>query len=334
MRRGSIGGERGKMPRGHSTFVRMAGAIAMAGAILVAAAAPGAAQGKKNGNGSGEGDGFPEVPGDDIFGFTSTTDTGDKGEKGFANELNGFRGKRIGNYQVLSNKMEFSYTPAEDWWVAASGFIANHRINGVAGDHSIHGAATIPDINRTQFEGFSAEVQYRVIKRSASNPFALAVAIEPAYAFIDLGTGQKSEGYGAAFKVLADAVIVKDFLFWGANIVWAPIRSQDIEDRSIWLSTSASQLSAALTFQLSKNLFAGVELRQMAAYGGSFFNERVGYANYLGPTLLWKITDKIAFNATWQPQISGRSIDSPTLRYDLDNFERAQFRFKLVVAWD
>jgi hypothetical protein len=311
-RAGACGGRR---------FARFSSSVALGAAFLLAAAINVAAQGKKN----GDDDGFPEVPGDDIFGFTSTTDTGDKGEKGFANELNGFRGKRIGSYQVLSNKMEFSYTPAEDWWVAASGFISNHRI---------HGNPDILDISKTQFEGFTAEVQYRLIKRSASNPFALAVAIEPAYAFVDLGTGQKSEGYGAAFKILADAVIVKDFLFWGANIVWAPIRSQDIEDRSIWLSSSASQLSAALTFQLSKNLFAGVELRQMAAYGGSFFNERVGYANYFGPTLLWKITDKIAFNATWQPQISGRSIDNPDLRYDLDNFERAQFRFKLAVAWD
>ena len=28
----------------------------------------------------------------------------------------------------------------------------------------------------------------------------------------------------------------------------------------------------------------------------------------------------------------GRSADNPTLRYDLDNFERAQFRFKLAVG--
>lgn len=275
------------------------------------------------GSGTENGNGFPQVPGDDIFGFTSTTDTGEKGDIGVANELNGFRGKRVGGYSVLSNKIEFGYTLAEDWWVAASGFISNHRI---------HGNPDILDIGKTQFEGVTAEVQYRVIKRSASNPFALAIAAEPAYAFVDLGTGQRSEGYGAAFKILADAVIVPDRIFWAANVIWAPVRLQDIEDRNIWLSASASQLSTALTFQLSKTLFVGAEIRQMAAYAGSFFNERVGYANYLGPTLLWRITDKIAFNATWQPQISGRSIDNPDLRYDLDNFERAQFRFKLAVT--
>jgi hypothetical protein len=73
---------------------------------------------------------------------------------------------------------------------------------------------------------------------------------------------------------------------------------------------------------------------QFAAYGGSFFNERTGYAYYLGPTLLWKITDKIAFNTTWQPQIAGRSVDNPGLTYDLDTFTRAQFRFKLAFQLD
>lgn len=295
---------------------------------LVLGAAPDAAHAQaknsKNGKDNAKQDdhGFPEVPGDDIFGFTSTTDTGNKGDRGFANELTGFHGRRDGSYNVLSNKMEFSYTPAEDWWVAASGFISNHRIRGVSG---------IADNQITHFDGISAEVQFRVIKRSASNPFALAVAVEPAYAFSDLTTGQKANGYGAAFKILADAVIVPDKLFWGANVVWLPVRSQNIEDRSIWLSTSASQLSAALTWQLSPHLFVGVEARQMASYDGTFFNERMGYASYVGPTLLWKMTDKVAFNTTWQPQVAGRSIHHPALRYDLDHFERAQFRFKLAM---
>jgi hypothetical protein len=280
------------------------------------------AQASAKNDGRIEGNAIPEVPGDDIFGFTSTTDTGEKGDIGFANELTGFGGRRGGSYTALSNKMEFSYTPAEDWWVAASGFVSYNYVNGV------------PDflnINTTQFEGFSTEIQYRVIKRTASNPFALAVAVEPAYAFTDLSTGRKSDAYGAAFKLLMDAVVVPDRVFWAANIVWAPVRSQDIDDRSVWTTSSASQLSTAVTFQLSQSLFIGAEIMQFAAYNGSFFNERSGYAYYLGPTLLWKITDKVVFNTTWQPQIAGRSSDNPDLPYELDTFTRSQFRFKLAV---
>jgi hypothetical protein len=308
----------------HGRFGRTRVLITLTLAAAVSAALPAAAdaQTKKN-NGTQDSNAVPEVPGDDIFGFTSTTDTGDKGDAGFANELTGFGGKRGGSFTALSNKMEFSYTPAEDWWVAASAFVSYDRIKGVP---------EILDIDKTQFEGFSTEIQYRLIKRTASNPFALAVAVEPAYAFIDLGSGQKSDAYGAAFKLLVDAVVVPDRIFWAANIVWAPVRSQDITDRNIWTSTSASQLSTALTFQLSNSFFIGAEIMQFAAYNGSFFNERSGYAYYLGPTLLWKITDKVVFNTTWQPQIAGRSSDNPDLPYELDTFTRSQFRFKLAVA--
>ena len=295
---------------------------ALAAATVATSDVTAQAQTKPN-NAAPNSSAIPEVPGDDIFGFTSTTDTGEKGDIGFANELTGFRGKRSGSYLALSNKMELSYTPAEDWWVAASGFVSYNNINGV------------PDflnINRTQFEGFSAEIQYRVIKRSASNPFALAVAVEPAYAFIDLSTGQKSNAYGAAFKLLVDAVVVPDRIFWAANVVWAPVRGQDVTDRSIWTTSSASQLTTALTFQLSEKLFVGADFMQFTTYDGSFFNQRAGYAYYLGPTLLWKITDKIVFNTTWQPQIAGRSSDNTNLTYDLDTFTRAQFRFKLAVG--
>ena len=54
---------------------------------------------------------------------------------------------------------------------------------------------------------------------------------------------------------------------------------------------------------------------------------------YVGPTLLWKVTDKVAFNTTFQPQIAGRSTSNPGLRLDLDNFERVQFRAKLNIAF-
>ena len=266
---------------------------------------------------------IPDVPGGEIFGFSAGTDTGETGERGFANELNGFRGKRDGNFTALSNKMEFGYTPLDDLWIAGSFFVSNTRLRG---------NPEIPDTGSTRFEGLSAEAQYRLIKRNAANPFALAVAVEPFYAFADLGTGRRADGYGAAFKFLMDAVVVPDKIYWAFNAIWVPVRSQDSFDRSLWQSSSESSVQSALTFQLSTSLFAGVEVRHLTAFEGTFFDDRAGYATYLGPTVFWKITDKVGFNATWQPQISGRSADNPGLRYDLDNFQRAQFRFKVEVA--
>jgi hypothetical protein len=267
----------------------------------------------------------PEVPDDDIFGFSAATGVGEKGDLAFANELNGARGKRDGSYLALSNKMELGYTFAENWWIAGSAFVSNHHIRGVTG---------LEDVSGTTFEALSFEVQFRFLQRSASNPFALAVAVEPFRSFVDFTSGQRSDTYGAAFKLLTDAVIVPDKVYWAANAIWVPQRSQSIEDRSQWLRTSGSSLSTALTFQLSKGLFVGAEARHLASYDGGWLEDRVGYAVYVGPTFLWKITEKVVFNATWQPQVYGHSIDNPQLRYDLDSFDRAQFRAKLTVAFN
>lgn len=49
--------------------------------------------------------------------------------------------------------------------------------------------------------------------------------------------------------------------------------------------------------------------------------------------MLWKVSEKVAFNTTFQPQVAGRSITNSNLHLDLDNFERAQFRAKLAVSF-
>jgi hypothetical protein len=308
-------------PARRSRTLRLVPALALLLAVATTGTAPARAQASNDRQSSD----VAEVPGDDIFGFTSATDVGDKGDLGFANELTGFRGKRDGRYLWLSDKMELGYTFAENWWIAGSAFVSYNRS---------HGVPDLPERDATSFEGFSFEIKHRVLERSVANPLAVTLAIEPFRSWIDIadGTGVRTDGYGAAFKILADAVIVPDRIYFGFNAVWVPFRQQLPEDRGFWHEGSGTSLSAALTFQPIKNLFVGAELRQLVNYDGTHFNERLGYAYYLGPTLLWKITDKIAFNATWQPQIAGRSSDNPTLRYDLDNFDRGQFRFKLAVS--
>jgi hypothetical protein len=44
-------------------------------------------------------------------------------------------------------------------------------------------------------------------------------------------------------------------------------------------------------------------------------------------------SDKLVYNTTFQPQIAGRSTGNPQRRLDLDNFEKAQFRAKLSIAF-
>jgi hypothetical protein len=268
--------------------------------------------------------GVPEVPGDDIFGFTAPTDIGQPGDTGFANENDGFFGKRSGSYSVLATKYEFSRTLSENWWIAGSFFGAyNHARN----------VPDIPDINRLSFLGLSFEIEQRIFRRSTGNPFAISISVEPAWARIDGATGQSSNTLGAAFKFFVDAVVVPDKLFWAANLIWAPQSAEDLNYPGHWVASSLTLASTAFTYQVSTKFFMGVEARFFSAFESAWPTNNTGNALYVGPTLLWRITDKVAFNTTYQPQVFGHAKDSPNPRLDLDNFQRAQFRAKFAVAF-
>jgi hypothetical protein len=302
-------------------FAFLVGTI-FVGALFVSASV--AAELPKKSTQSDNASNVPEVPGDDIFGFTAPTDIGNPGDTGFANENDGFLGKRSGSYSVLASKFEFSRTLPDNWWIAGSFFsIYNHASN----------VPDMQDVNRFQFFGLSFEIERRILRRSAGNPFAISVSIEPAWGRIDGATGLSSNSLGAAFKFFVDAVVVPDKLFWAANLVWAPQSSEDLNYPGHWVASSTTLASTALTYQVSSKLFMGVEVRFFSAFESAWPTNNTGNALYVGPTLLWRITDKVAFNTTYQPQVSGHAKGSPDPRLDLDNFQRAQFRAKFAVAF-
>ena len=266
----------------------------------------------------------PEVPGDEIFGFSTPTDVGNPGDTGFANENDGRAGKRGGAYRALNARYELGHTPAPDWWVGVSLFASHNLTRDVPG---------FADVNRTAFDGLSFEIEHRIVKRTVGNPFAVAVSLEPRWGLIDSIHGLPAHFVNAAFKLFVDAVVVPDKLFWGFNAIWTPQRAEDPADRNRWLSSSGILVSTAIAYQWSPKFFLGAEVRYLGSFSTILPTQEVGHAVYAGPTLLWKITDKVAFNTTFQPQIAGRSTGTPQHRLDLDNFEKAQFRAKLTVAF-
>ena len=64
----------------------------------------------------------PDVPEDDIFGFTSPTDPSKVGDKNYTNENDGRVGKRAGRYGALNSRYSLGYTFADDWWIGAPSF--------------------------------------------------------------------------------------------------------------------------------------------------------------------------------------------------------------------
>jgi hypothetical protein len=288
------------------------------------AAEPGSDTGSVNLGQSSQGKHVAQVPGDEIFGFTTPTDVGKPGESGFANENDGRFGKRQGTYGALNTKYEFSHTVADGWWMAASLFGAYYHAHDVTG---------LVDVNHLDFDGLSFEIVHRIVDRSGGQPFAVSISVEPRWGRLDLVEGLRSNWYTAALKLFADAPILPDKLYWAANMIWAPQREQDPKNTSRWLDSSGTLLSTAVTYQISAQLFAGVEVRYFSVFNGAWLNSNIGNALYAGPTILWKITDKVAFNTTFQPQLAGHSNANANLNLDLDNFEHAQFRAKLSVGF-
>jgi hypothetical protein len=266
---------------------------------------------------------WADVPGDDIFGFTTPTDLGNVGDSGFVNENDGRAGKRGGAYRALNVKYELGHTFASDWWAGVSMIAAANYSRNVL---------DIADVNQIAFDGFSFELAHRLLKRTASNPFAVTVSFEPRWGRVDGTSGLSANALNVAFKFFVDAVVVPEKLFWAANVHWTPHRAEDPADRTRWVSSSSILVSSALAYQMSNEVFIGVEARYLGAFESSLLAREVGHAIYVGPTLLWKVTDKVAFNTTVQPQVAGRSVANPGRQLDLDNFEKAQFRAKLSVA--
>ncbi len=267
----------------------------------------------------------PDVPGDEIFGFTSPSDVGKPGDTGLAIENSGRAGKRDGSYGSITSKVEFSRTFAENWWIAGSFFNTWHR--------SVNVTAAPFDHDRIDFDGISTEIVHRIIERSASNPIAVSLSFEPRWARVEPVTGIQRDSFTGEVKLFADAVVIPDTLYWGFNLNWAPAIQQSVPLRSQWVSLSGTNISTALTYQIKPNLLVGGELRWEAAFNKALFSAYAGQALYLGPTLIYKVTDKLALNVVWTPQIEGHAVGAVPGRLDLDNFERQLFRAKLVMQF-
>ena len=264
------------------------------------------------------------VPGDDIFGFSNTSDPGNPGDLQYFNENDGRLGKRDGTYGALNSKFALGYTFAPNWWIGGAFFTAFNKTGSVT---------DLPNVDHLNFDGLSVELLHRIIERSQSNPFGVTLSVEPRWSRTDAVTGLSSQSYQSTFKLFMDAPITPGALYWDGNLQLTLQNAQDPMNVASWLPSSQLLASTAVTYQPLPNVFMGAEARYFTLSDNYTLSHEIGRALYLGPTFLWKITDKVALNATLQPQVYGHSRANPARSLDLDNFERAQFRAKLVVAF-
>jgi hypothetical protein len=254
---------------------------------------------------------------ENLFGFTLGSDVEPAGAKGIALEAVGRFGKRTGSYETVGKKLEFAMGVTDRISVAFGAFTSYHRVAGVA---------DLEDVKKYAFNGFGAEVRWRLLDRK-THPFGMTIHIEPSVQTHDELTGQPGTKYGVENKLILDSELIKDRLFAAFNLIYEVEKVRE-HGSDGWEKGSKIGAAIAATYQFVPNRFAGAELRYLRAYEGLTLDTWAGEALYVGPTLFVRITPKIWLAAAWNAQVAGKEAGSDQ-RLDLANFERHQARLKV-----
>jgi hypothetical protein len=269
------------------------------------------------------------VPRGDIFGFTSGTDLGEAGDCGAALEYTARAGKRAGSYFAGTAKLQFGATLRDDFAIALSPFVSHHRVRAVP---------DLDDRSRARFDGVSFEMAHRFVERGETSPLAATIALETRWSRVDGTSGEPIRGFGTELKLFLDMPIGEKYAA-ALNLNYAPGITRSYADGAKWTRASGTNISAAVTRDVSdlvgaaeETLFIGLEARHLGAFDGIAPRRLNGHALMVGPNLLYKVSDDVAVNLAWTPQVWGRARDV-SRALDLDNFERHQFRLKLVMGF-
>jgi hypothetical protein len=278
----------------------------------------------KNGNGAEKnGDNDEGADSENIFGFTEGSDVGEVGEKEFKIDSISGIGRRDGSYLANLNVFELSYTPFHNLSVAVKTGLVYHHISHVPG---------LDDRNSLAFEGLAFEAKYRLIERGPSRPIGLALIIEPLWTRVEFTSGERVTGYGAEFKLAADAELVNERLFAAFNVLYIAERSR-VHATGELEKESLLGFSGALSVQVAKGVFFGAEAHYLRLHEGLTLNDHVGHALFAGPTMYTKLSERCWISATWTVQVAGRSVENPHLALDLDHFSRHEARVKVGLQF-
>jgi hypothetical protein len=267
----------------------------------------------------------PELPGGDIFGFTTPSDTGETGDTGATLDSTGSAARRDGAYGALETKLGVGRTIGDDWWIAGDAFGAWHTVRNVS--------VSPFDNSELAFNGLALEVEHRVLQRSDTNPFAVSLLISPRWGRVDPDWGSPNQVKSLQLALYADAVAIADRLFWAGNLIWTPSSQFDAESKSNHVQASTTQITNALTLRITPRFFFGAEAQFLTAFNHmGFWSAQFyqGNAFFLGPTTAYKFDERTALTLAFEPQIFGHSPGAASPTFDLDNFSRGIFRVELA----
>ncbi|MGO9546547.1 MAG: hypothetical protein ACLPPF_17345 [Rhodomicrobium sp.] len=237
-----------------------------------------------------------------IFGFTEGTDIGGKGEAEFESTTVARFGTR-GNYTAIWNESAYRNVITDGLRVS---------VGGLTDYFGIHDMPALGQRNGFDFSGLTNEYRWQPLDRTNSS-IGLALSVAPQWARVDDVSGGGVESYALPAVLAIDAAPIPDKLFAAFNLIYEP---SAVRTAGSWEHDRSLEISAATSYAITPEVFVGAELRYLA------LDERpiIGHGLFAGPSVYWKLSDKVSLKLAWSTQIS----DDGARGTGLSNIERNQ----------
>lgn len=269
----------------------------------------------------------------DIFGFTAGADVAAPGPWGAALEYGGAFGTRGGTSSSHGLKAQMSGAPVPCLEIGPSLFAAHDRI-----DKRLAGSR-----ETLRQAGAALEIKYKLLSR-ARHGFGLTIAAEHSIAAGTSSLAGRSAPPSArnsgvvaasAVKLLIDRAIVPGRLYGALNLEfaqgWTSARL-GMCGTAGFCASSGLAVRGALSLQLAKNLFIGLEAAHLRSYEGPAANIHLGHAWFAGPNLLWRPNDRLAIQVAWSQQLFGHATGSAG-KLNLRDFNRYSAKLKIGMSF-
>ena len=271
-----------------------------------------------------------------IFGFTEGSDTGEAGERELSYGLLGRQRARANRYGAVQNDLRFEHSLSDDLKLGLGTFLDAYRSSrravpesdaqdardalplSVQDDDTGTADISAPALTRRSLvTGLSAEAKYRILERGQDSPFGLAVSFEPEWRRAVSGRGTGTSLIQFQTKIMADAAIIPDRLFFAVNASWEPQVTRTPENATV--RDSNSEISAALAARLSERLFIGGELRYLVSFEGFSLSNVTDTGVFVGPTVFANLSERASMSAAWSVRVGGQIRSEPEPVPDFGN---------------
>jgi hypothetical protein len=250
-----------------------------------------------------------------IFGFTDGSDVGEKGERTLF--YDSFVRATARGFAAWDSAAGIGYSPTDRAVVA---FAATPSFERNA-EQVITPSGT--SWMNSRGLGGVASLKYQLFRREEA-PVGIAVQVAPYWQHVESGP-ISHDTVGSEFRLLFDRVLAPGQWFAALNLAYSPYR-EAYSDGSA-LRTTAFEISAAVSREVTASFFLGAEIRHLSKHRGLFFNEWAGQAVYAGPTAFILLGEQGYFGIAWSLRIA-EDVSADAVSRDFSGFDRQQLRLK------